>query len=203
MRGSTEIYDDVYKTIITEMNAIVRHRKTGSEKLFWEIDEARSSLLSLLKESAKTRDLRLLLQIEREFMQLDLDHIAHARENIWRLRAGLRQIDKAIPMLDYVITPDEYRLAEIYFSLSEELVGNSGLPKDAMHRFFASHKTRLENIRSGSDHQNKTAMLRARSDNMALAKELYMELQRRALAAPDIREPAMLYRVEQQRKLAA
>ena len=203
MRVSTEIYEDVCEMISTEMRDIVRHRLTGSKKLFWKIAEARSNLLVLLKEAADSRDSRLLLQIEREFMRLDLDHIAHARENIRRLRAGIRQIDRAIPMLDYVDNPSGYRWAGIFYTLSEDLVGNSGLPKDAMHRFFASHKTRLENIRSGSDHQNKTALLQARESNMDLAKELYMELQRRALVAPEIREPAMLYRVEQQCKLVA
>ena len=203
MRELYEIYDAVHEMILAEMRAIVRHRLTGSRKLFWEIDETRSALLSLLEEAADSRDLWLLLQIEREFMRLDLEHIAHARENIRRLRAGLRQINKAIPMLDYVDNPSGYHWAGIFYTLSEDLVGNSELPKDAMHRFFASHKTRLENIRSGSDHQNKTALLNARESNMDLAKKLYMDLQRRALAAPEIREPAMLYRVDLQPKLAA
>ena len=203
MRSSAKKFRNVRERIAIEMLATVEHRSTESQEAYLRVHEARNLLFLLLHEAAELHDIDLLLDIERTFLQLELEVIAHANENINALQAGIRQIDKVIQMLGYVRSPDEYRLSGIFYSLSEDLAGSTDLPKDAAHKFFASHQARIRNMTSGSDHQNKTALLHARSDNMALAKELYMELQRRALAAPEVRKSAKLYRVDRQHKIAA
>ena len=143
----------------------------------------------------------LLLDIERAFMELELEHIAHARKNISSLNAGIRQINAAIKMLDYVRNPAVYRWAGVLYGLSEDLVRE--LPKDAAHKFFGSHRTRLGNVETAPLDESQTALMDARNDNVKLARKLYIEMQRQALAVFEVREPARPYAPEPEQRRAA
>ena len=122
--------------------------------------------------------------------------------------AGIRQIEAALAMLGYVRDPDVYQWAGVFYALSEELV--HGLPKDAAHKFFVSHGTRLGNVETGPLEESQTALLEVRGDNVRLARKLYIELQEDALAAsearsplPEVREPAKPYAPERKHRMAA
>ena len=201
MRASYKIYDDVHELIYMEMRATANFRKTLSSEYARAMVEARTDLPPLLREAAGLRDIHLLLDIERAFMELELEHIAHARKNISSLNAGIRQIDAAIKMLDYVRNPAVYRWAGVLYGLSEDLVHK--LPKDAAHKFFGSHSTRLGNVETGPLDESQTALMDARNDNVKLARKLYIEMQRQALAVSEVREPAQPYAPEpEQRRVA-
>ena len=187
MRPSDAIFDDVEWLVFTEMGATMDFRRARSSEADRQVLEARADLLPLLREAAGLRNIDLLLDIERTFMELELMHIAHARKNISSLNAGIRQIAAASAMLGYVRNPEVYRWAGVFYTLSEDLVRD--LPKDAAQKFFGSHRTRLGNVETGPLEASQTALLDARSDNMRLARDLYEELQRQALATSEVREP--------------
>ena len=189
MKTPDEIYDDVYKHITAEMRATVDFRQTLASEFAEAIVRARVRLLPLLQEAAGLRDIDLLLDIERDFMALELEHIAHARKNISSLNKGIRQIDAAITMLDRVRDLDKYGDVDFYYTLSDDLVPKSDLPKDAAHKFFGSHRTRLGNVEAGPLDESQMALLDARNGNMRLARKIYIELQRQALAASEVRKP--------------
>ena len=208
MRTSGAIFKDVEERIFTEMMATADFRRTRSSRADGQVLEARADLLSLLHEAAGLRDINLLLDIERAYMRHELNHIAHAKKNIASLNAGIRQIEAALAMLDYVRDPDVYQWAGVFYALSEELV--HGLPKDAAHKFFVSHGTRLGNVETGPLEESQTALLEVRGDNVRLARKLYIELQEDALAAsearsplPEVREPAKPYAPERKHRMAA
>ena len=189
MRTPDEIYYAVLRQIRTEMRATADFRRTLAGKYAKAMVGARTRLLPLLQEVAGLRDIDLLLRVERAFMELELEHIAHARKNISSLNRGLRQIDAAIVMLDRVRDPDRYGDVDFYYTLSEDLVPKSDLPKDAAHKFFGSHRTRLDNVETGPLDESQIALLEARSSNMRLARQIYVELQQQALAISEVREP--------------
>ena len=201
MRTSDKIFEAVDRLIATEVLATADFRETRSSDADRQILEARSDLLPLLHEASRLRDIDLLLQIERAFLQWELDHIAYERNNISSLNIGIEQIDAAITMLGHVRNPDAYRWAGIFYTLSKDLIRD--LPEDAAHKFFASHKTRLLNTKRGRMERNETALINIRTDNINRAKELYIELQQQALAAPEVREPSVPYAPERKLKLAA
>ena len=188
MRLAVEINDDVQDLINSEISAIGVHRKTKSSESAWNMAKARVDLLPLLQEAAGLRDIRLLLDIERTFMELDLNRIAYDPDNINSLRMGIRQVDAAAIMLDCVRDPVEYRRVYFYYNLSQDLLDKSDLPRDAAHKFFGSHRARLLNSKKGQNDPEKSALLKARISYIRQAKKDYMELQRQALAVPEVRE---------------
>ena len=111
-------------------------------------------------------------------------------------------------MLGRVRVPVDYRWAEVYFTLPENLI--KGLPKDEAQQFFRSHESRLGNALKVPPEESKTTLLDARIGNIRLARDLYMDLQRQALAAsegreptPEVREPGKPYAPKQRPQLAA
>ena len=203
MRTRNEILRDVEELILVELKATLRYRETRSSDASWAAVGARIALLPLLQEAEELRDLYLLLWIERTFMISELEGIAHDPDNIKSLRAGIRQVDAALVMLDRVRNPSEYQRVAFYYTLSQDLIGKSGLPKDAAHKFFGSHRTRLLNMKSDRNEKEETALLKLRIGYTWLARKLYIELQQQALAASEVREPAKPYRVERKVKLVA
>ena len=201
MKTTDKVYGEVYRLIHTEMRATAYFRRTLSSEFARIMVEARTGLPPLLREVARLRDIRLLLRVERAFMELELEHIAHARKNISSLNAGIRQINAAITMLDYVGDPDEYHPVGFFYGLSEDLVRE--LPKDAAHKFFGSHRTRLGNVETAPLDESQTALMDARNDNVKLARKLYIEMQRQALAVSEVREPAQPYAPEPEQRRAA
>ena len=185
---ANEIFNAVEWQILSELRAIADYRKTRSSESSWSIFRARSNLLPLLQEVAGLRDIGLLLDIERAFMKTELDHIAYDPDNINSLRTGIRQVDAAAIMLDCVRDPVEYRRVHFYYNLSQDLLDKSDLPRDAAHKFFGSHRARLLNSKKGQNDPEKSALLKARISYIRQAKKDYMELQRQALAVPEVRE---------------
>ena len=188
MRSPDEVYDNVWTLINTEMGAIVSYRKTKSSESSWIMAEVRLGLLPLLQEATGLKDISLLLRIERAFMTLELEQIAYDPDNINSLRMGIRQVDAAAIMLDCVRDPVEYRRVHFYYNLSQDLLDKSDLPRDAAHKFFGSHKAKLLNSKKGQNDPEKSALLKARISYIRQAKKDYMELQRQALAVPEVRE---------------
>ena len=215
MRTPDEIFYEVEELIITQMVSIADHRRTRSSEADARALEARGGLLPLLQEAAELRSIGLLLRIERSFLRSELGYIAHARQNIAALRAGIWQIDAATAMLNYVRDPKAYQWAGIFYAFSNDFLRNLNVPRDGAHKFFASHRTRLSNMASGLTDNSQAALFDARISNIKRARQIYIELQRQALATPgtreqmpepapsEVREPAKPYRVERKLKLAA
>ena len=215
MRTSDEIYHEVRRLILAEMLATADSNEVVSIEAIEQARQVRFDLLPLMQEAAELRIIVLLLDIERAFLSLELEYIAHDSDNIKSLLLGIWQLDAATAMLDYVRDSDEYLRAGIFYTYSQNLVTRWHLPKDGAHRFFGSHKTRLNNMKNGPMHVSQAALFDARIDNIKLARDIYIELQRQALTVPgtreqlpepapsEVREPTKTYRVEGKAKLAA
>ena len=202
MRTSEEIFRDVEESIITEVLSNADFRETFSGESGKATAEARIDLLPLLQEAADLRDIVLLLEIELTFPETELEHLIHTKESLDSFNLAIRQIRAALTMLKHVMVPDEYRWAEAYFTLPKNLTAQ-GLPKDEAHQCFVSHESRLRNLLKEPPGKERAALLKGRIANIKLAKDIYTDLQRRALAASAVREPAKPYRVERKPRQAA
>ena len=200
MRTSDKIFRDVRGLVTTEAlaTAIPKGRMGLSE---FDRAAARADLLPLLREAAGLRDIDLLLWIEQAFLEIGLVHLVHTRESLASFNKAVRQVRAAIAMLDHVRVPDEYRWTKVHFTQLENLV--NGLPKDEAHGFFASHGARLGNTLKMPPEEDKAALINARISNIKLARDIYMDLQRHALAVSEIGEPAKPYKPERKLQKAA
>ena len=200
MRTPNEIFEDAKRLITTE--ALVTATPQGKMRLSaFNRAAARADLLSLLREVAGLRDIDLLLQVEQAFLEKELVHLVHTRESLASFNKAVRQVRAAIAMLDHVRVPDEYRWTRVHFTQPENLV--NGLPKDEAHGFFASHGARLGNTLKMPPEEDKATLVNARISNIKLARDIYMDLQRHALAASEIRESARPYKPERKLQKAA
>ena len=201
MRTSEEIFKDVEELIVMEVLNNANFRETFSGESGRTTAEARIDLLPLLREAADLRDIYLLLNIELTFWETELKHLIHTRESLASFNLALRQIRAAIAMLKHVRAPDEYRWAEAYFTLPKNLTAQ-GLPKDEAHQCFVSHESRLRNLLKEPPGKERAALIKSRIANIKLAKDIYTDLQRQALAASAVRELAKPYRVERKPRQA-
>ena len=193
MRTSEEIFRDLVKLITAEVRNNANFRKTFSGESGRATAKDRIALLPLLREAADLRDIYLLLNIELTFLKMGLKHLIHTKESLDSFNLAIRQIRVAIAMLKHVRVPDEYRWAEAYFTLPKNLTAQ-GLPKDEAHQCFISHESRLRNLLKLPPAKERAALIKSRIANLKLAKDIYTDLQRRALAASAVREPAKPYR---------
>ena len=202
MRTSKEIFRSADNLIAAEVLSKANFRKTFSGKSGRATARARIDLLPLLKEAADLRDIFLLLEIELTFLKTELKHLIHTKESLDSFNLAIRQLRAALTMLKHVRVPDEYRWAEAYFTLPKNITAQ-GLPKDEAHQCFISHESRLRNLLKEPPGKERAALLKGRIANIKLAKDIYTDLQRRALAASAVREPAKPYRVERKPRQAA
>ena len=196
MRTLEDIFRDVRALIATEVRNNARFRETFSGKSGRATARARIDILPLL------RDIVLLLNIELTFWETELKHLIHTKESLASFNLAIRQLRAALTMLKHVRVPDEYRWAEAYFTLPKNLTAR-GLPKDEAHQCFISNQSRLRNLLKEPPGKERAALLKGRIANLKLAKDIYTGLQRQALAASAVREPAKPYRVERKPRQVA
>lgn len=201
MKTSNEIYTKARRLITTEMVGIANFYRTLSTDGYKRALEARNDLIPLLREASNLGDIDLLLKIELVFLRKELKHLVNTEEAFDFYNEAIWQARAAIAMLDYVKDRDKYQWAGLYYTLSQDTFPNM-MPRDAAQKFFSSQRGRLGIWKMHGD-KSHVALLKARSGNINRAKKLYIELQRRALAASGVFEPAGLYRPEQALRLIA
>ena len=194
MESRNELIDSAADFVSTEIAATLEVRESSGSQAGKAIDnarDARTKLLSVLHDAAKLQDIDALLAIERIFLEEEREHLAESPKKTASLNKAVREIDAAITMLTHVRSPEDYRLADIYFSLPHNRLHD--LPKDQAHQFFASHATRLGNVEKHRLEDGERKLIVARIDNIKMAQQLYTEFQRQALAGVEVREPKRRY----------
>ena len=194
MKSRNKLLDKAADFVSTEITATLEVRESSGYQAGKAVDnarDARTKLLSVLHDAAKLQDIDALLAIERIFLEEEREHLAESPKKTASLNKAVREIDAAITMLTHVRSPDDYRLADIYFSLPHNRLHD--LPKDQAHQFFASHATRLGNAEKHRLEDGERKLIVARIDNIKMAQQLYTEFQRQALAGVEVREPKRRY----------
>ena len=194
MESRNKFLDRATDLVNAEIAATLEFRKSSGYQAGKAIDgarEARAKLLSVLHEAARLQDIDALLAIERIFLAQEREQLSEAPKKTASLNKAISEIDAAIAMLPHVRDSDDYRLANIYFSLPHNRFRD--LPKDQAHQFFASHFTRLGNVEKHRMEEGERQLIAARTGNVKTAQQLYTEFQRRILAGDEVREPGGRY----------
>lgn len=159
--------------------------KNLQEREFSDVDkkykDGLSKTLYLFKEVRKHKDIDLLLDTElltleqekNTFGQIDPSSKPSLESAIQTFAADVKGA------VAVVRDPEKYQAAALTHS-SKHLC--RGVPKDGFHEAINSHITRLGNrIRTVGLSVPEKNILMARQENMRAAKDLYIELQRKAL----------------------
>lgn len=141
------------------------------------------STLKVLKDLGAARDPRLILLAEKVTLQQELATYANAPEMINSIKPALQQIAEASATLQLVRDHNAYAQAAVTYSSKRK---QAGLPMDAFREFAKSHTARLTNRLKASSSVSEKNILRQRKENLKVANQKYMLLQREALGlAPE------------------
>lgn len=152
-----------------------------------EKDDDRKSLIKIhedLKAIHASSDINTILSAEEFLLAEELDRYSNSQEETNSINKALEQIDYAKKSLAAV-----RENAEAYKKITNDTFSEKnkegGLPIDNFRGFIKSHITRLTNKMTASLSVPEKNIIRQRVKNLALMKELYIQLQRKALGLKD------------------
>ena len=145
--------------------------ETGIEKAMTTFQEAQASA-----------DPQAMLLSEYTFITQELQFCEKTdKHSISSLAKAIQSFDDAFLALQAVVEP-AYKISEKTYPHNGAYRVN-GLPKDAFHTAFISHKTRLQNIlRAPGIDPIEKALLKQRFANLSAAQNSYLEKQKKAFA---------------------
>jgi len=151
--------------------------ETGIAKAMTAFQEA-----SATNVAAATADPQTIILAEYTFLTQELESCEKSdKDSINSLSQALKSFDDAFLALQ-AVDEDGYKTAEKTYPHHKDY-RVSGYPKDSFHIACGSHKTRLENIlRSPGIDPIEKALLKQRLINLPVAKNAYIEKQKKALA---------------------
>lgn len=135
--------------------------------------------IDYLQQEAKKRDIDSMLAQERLILTHSLEFDANSPEEKNSLQSAIDQLEECRRCFQALTAnPRAYQEMAVTYSARKK---EAGLPMDAARDFFRSHSTRLANILSGKSSEFEKMMVRQRRDNLHVVKDMYVELQRKAL----------------------
>ena len=163
-------------------DSLQRAEESAEQK---NVTDQMSNMLAFYKEAASWRDVDFLLSVENMMLRLERDRRANAPEEKNSINTALIQLAEAQQSLAVVKDCSAYRAGtETYSSRHRE----AGLPMDSFREFIKSHTTRLTNRLSAPLSVPEKNLLRQRKENLKVAKEVYISMQREALGLPSPKE---------------
>ena len=151
--------------------------------------------MPLLREVGQ-QGIDAIFEVEHIFLTQEREYLGEAPIRTSSLENAIEELDATMEMLVMVRDISDYDVIDRGFSLGKNRVKE--LPHDQAHQFFESHRTRLSNIERASLDEYAREILAVREANLEAAKQLYMDLQRKALAvnSPDaVRESKPSYAI--------
>ena len=158
--------------------AIIGKEREG--RISYEDGIARA--LAAFKEAQSTADPHTIILVEYTFLTQELQFCEKTdKDSLSSLTQAIQDFDDAFLALTVVEDSTLYQAVEkTYPHRKKYRVG--GYPKDAFHIACGSHKTRIQNIlRSPGIDPIEKALLKQRLINLPVAKNAYIEKQKKAL----------------------
>lgn len=160
--------------------------KLHKTKQFDNYSKGLAQTLALFKEVRKERNMHTLVEMEAVMLKQEVLEFGKDDPNIKSsLTNAIADFETGVRgSLQIVSSPEDYRKAALTHNPRKQV---NGVPKDAFHEAINGHITRLGNrIKTAGIPIPEKNILMARQENMRVAKELYIELQRKALG---LKEP--------------
>ena len=146
-------------------------------------DNASRQGLAIFQEAAETKDIHIIVAVEKAFNQTELDQFGDSP----RMRNSLREAIKGMEVIEahliYLKDPEKYRFINETHTLSKNRKGD--LPYDEARQAIRSHMTRLNNLDTSRMDEAEREILEQRKENIQTAEEAYIPLQKTALNIKD------------------
>ena len=164
----------------TEAQAIEKNRATPSARA---LVDARKALLVRIKEIAATGKAELIVEMEKDFIQNDLDRYAKAndKEMTGSLNAALLGVAAIRQQLEIVDDPEGYKAIDRGHGLPKNR--KQGLPLDEARQSFASHRARLGNYVKYRLEETEKQIIHARRKALGIAEKDYIARQAKTLGS--------------------
>jgi len=173
---SDPLLDKVETTLSDEERAVLRLRVTPAAR---QLSSYRKELRALVREVARRRDLRLIIEIELAIVKGDLLRYANSKGMRSSLRVALEELQAIQAHLDYVTDKSTYAIIDRAHSLPKKRL--NGLPRDDARLALSSHLSRLGNMDKSRLDEEEKDILNARVSAMKVAEECYTAFQSEAL----------------------
>ncbi|MDR1804369.1 MAG: hypothetical protein LBQ94_12270 [Treponema sp.] len=140
--------------------------------------------LAAFKEAQITADPQTIILVEYTFLTQEFEFCEKSdKDSLNSLTQALQSFDDAFLALK-AVEEGSYKIAEQIIPHHKDYRVKGGYPKDSFHVACGSHKTRLENIlRSPGIDPIEKSLLKQRLINLPVAKNSYIEKQKKALAS--------------------
>ena len=175
--------------LIRESVVVDEHREAPSgEKLV----DARKILIAHVKEIAASGNAEAIIEMEKDFIQNDLEHYARAddKEMTGSLNASLLGVAAIKQQLELVDDPQKYQAIDRGHALPKNR--KQGLPLDEDRQSFSSHRARLGNYVKYRLEETEKQLVRERRKALSIAEQDYTARQARTLGVelPQRAKPA-------------
>lgn len=171
--------DDTLEFVeLLNQNLATRERVIGSE-VQKKHDQGLLLTMEYLRRQQERRDIETLFSSELLALTHSLENDVISPEEETSLNAGINQLTRAYDCYK-ALTGD----FDAYKKMQDTYEKEDGLPIDVARNFFKSHYTRLQNILRSNSKAPKLEkdMVRLRRDSLKIMREIYIEIQRKALA---------------------
>lgn len=169
---------NIKRPLATEAQAIEKNRATPSARA---LVDARKALLARIKEITATGKAELIVEMEKDFIQNDLDRYAKAndKEMTGSLNAALLGVAAIEQQLEIVDDPERYKAIDRGHGLPKNR--KQGLPLDEARQSFASHRARLGNYVKYRLEETEKQIIHARRKALGIAEKDYIARQAKTL----------------------
>ena len=172
-----------------EAVAVERHREAPSAAT---LVDRRKVLIAHVKEIAASGNAEAIIEMEKDFIQNDLEHYARAddKEMIGSLNAALLGVAAIKQQLELVDDPRKYQAIDRGHALPKNR--KQGLPLDEARQSFTSHRARLGNYVKYRLEETEKQFVRERGKALSIAEKDYIARQAKTLGVelPQRAKPA-------------
>jgi len=178
------------KTTLVGINRILLAERRLTQairqtRLARERTAQRQKLLANIRQTTESKNLSLIIAIEKDILKYDLAHYANSPAMVASLQTAIDELQAVEQHLTLIADPATYRIVNQAHSLRKKR--KAGLPFDDARQALASHHARLSNLDKSRLEEDEKRIVDARKAAMAAAQKLYIAQQYQTLgiAPPD------------------
>jgi len=153
-----------------------------------ELSQTRQELITIYRELVQSGDLVLIIRAEKMIMEGDQLRYSNSPAMNNSLKAGIAELNAVLAHVDLVTDFAKYRLVDCAHSLPKRR-DERGRPLDEAREALNSHITRLSNLDRSRLDEDEKAFVELRKGAIRRARDLYIELQEKALGEVGFRVP--------------
>jgi len=166
----------INRILLAERRLTLAVRRTNLAR---ERTAQRQKLLSGIRQTTASKNLSLIIAVEKDILIYDLTHYANSHAMVASLQTAIDELQAVEHHLTLVADPDAYRIVNQAHSLRKKR--KAGLPFDDARQALASHHARLANLDKSRLEEDEKHIIDARKAAMDVAQKLYIAQQMHTL----------------------